>query len=96
MYYLAIAAFNKHEAKFGPSKGQIVDNEAYRQVSGGPKTWASAKEQVEKLIATSKPGTKIKLVITVPQPTEKPSSEMTKEELAAKIAELVALANKAA
>jgi hypothetical protein len=96
MYYLAIAAFNQHEAKFGPSKGQMVDNDAYRQVSGGPKTWASAKEQVERLIATSKPGTKIKLVVTVPQPTEKPAAEMSKAELMAKIAELMTAAEKAA
>lgn len=96
MYYLAIAAANKHEATYGPNKGQIVANDAYRQVVGGPKTFAQATDQLAKLLGTSKPGTKIKLVITVPEPLAKPTSEMSKSELEAKIAELTAQMNKAA
>jgi hypothetical protein len=96
MYYLAIAAANKHVAERGFNKGQMVDNDAYRQVTGGPETFDQAMTQLRKLAGTSKPGTKIKLVITIPEPLAKPASEMSKEELLSKIAELTALATKAA
>lgn len=96
MYYLAIAAANKHIAEKGFNKGQMVENDSYRQVSGGPATFAQAIERITKLAGTSKPGTKIKLVITIPEPLAKPTSEMSKSELEAKIAELTAQMNKAA
>jgi hypothetical protein len=95
MYYLAIAAANKHVAERGFNKGQMVDNDAYRQVSDGPQTLAACVERITKLAGTSKPGTKIKLVITIPDALAKSPSEMTKEELQAKIAELMVMAAKA-
>lgn len=96
MYYLAIAVANKHEAQFGPSKGKMVENDAYRQVPGQPKSIQQAIDGLLRLIGTSKPGTKVKLVVTVPWPVEKPAAEMSREELQRKIAELTALAAQAA
>jgi hypothetical protein len=92
MYYLAIAKFNPHVATFGPSKDKMVDNDSYRQVAGGPKSMQGATEQIARLLKSEKPGTKIKLVITVP---EKQPSEMSLEELRAKVAEMEADAAKA-
>jgi hypothetical protein len=87
MFYVAIAKFNPHKATFGPNKDQMVDNDAYRQIAGGPKTFEQAQGAIAKLLKSEKPGTKIKLVITVP---EKQPSEMSLEELKAKVAEMEA------
>lgn len=88
MYYLAIANANKHVAEYGPSKGKEVQNDAYRQVPGQPKTIQQAVDGLLKLVVNSKPGTKVKLVVTVPRPAATPAEELAA--LKARIAELEA------
>lgn len=86
MYYLAIAAANRHVAEYGPSKGKEVANDAYRQVQNGPKSFKEVIDRITTLAATSKPGTKIKLVVTVPSLPMSAGEELAK--LKARIAEL--------
>ena len=86
MYYLAIAAANKHVAEYGPSKGKEVANDAYRQVQGQPKTMQQAYQRLLELVGTAKPGTKVKLVVTVPHPIQSSADELA--ELRAKVAAL--------
>lgn len=96
MYSIWVAVANRHEAQYGRNKGQLVNNERYVQVPGQPSTFQQAQDRVAKLLATSAPGTKIKLVCTVPQALAKQPEHMNKAELEARIAELSALAAKAA
>src|SRR5579864_346794 len=76
MYYLATATANKHVAERGPAKGKVVENDAYTQVANGPTSFQQAMDRVLHLIGTSKPGTKIKLVVTVPKPAMTTAEEL--------------------
>lgn len=86
MYYLATATPNKHVATTGFSKGKEVSHDSYRQVSGCPDTFKAVTEEVARLIGTSKPGTKIKLVATVPEIPLTPADEVA--QLKARLAQL--------
>ena len=66
-------------------KDKVIYSETYRNAGGDVSTFQSATNTIMKLMASAAPGTKIKLIVTVP---EKVGQEPTKEELLAKIAEL--------
>jgi hypothetical protein len=77
MYSLWTSAPNVHHSE---RAGKVVNNDTYKQ-AGQFNTLASAQDAFIKALGTSKPGTKIKLIGTVPEADDRAA-------LKARIAEL--------
>ena len=77
MYSLWVAEANEHVAKAGHNAGKTVSNDAYKQ-SGQFDRIAQATDAFMRKLADSKPGTKVKLIGTVPEPVMSPVDEVAK------------------
>jgi hypothetical protein len=89
MYSLWIAKQDAHVAKYGRNKGEMVNNESYKN-SGGFDRLADAQDAFVKALATATPGTKVKLIGTVPKVVSVPKTEPTIAELQAQLNALMA------
>jgi hypothetical protein len=86
MYSLWKSEANEH---FSERANKVVGNESYKQVSQHDKL-ADAQAAFVKALGTSKPGTKIKLIGTVPHPVEETFTASEKQDLLKRIEELTA------
>lgn len=72
MYSLWKAASNEHHSE---RAGKVVNNDAYKQM-GQFDTFEKARNAFLDALTNNKPGTKIKLIGTVPEPIQTKESEL--------------------
>jgi len=88
-YSLWTAVKNEH---FSERAGKPVSNDAYKP-AGSPANFSAAVDAVQKAIYKASPGTKIKLVITVPEADVAPAphADSLQAEIAALKAQIASL-----